>query len=141
MNMIAAKVPIGLSVLLTIAILSLTIIQIGGLGAAAASPVNHDISAGHVAALIISGTGSLNASGWAGAGIGGNRGNIGGNVENCGNVTINGGTVTASSHYGGAAIGGGEGGINGGGSIGGNGGTVTAVSKYVEYRPFSKQVR
>ena len=102
--------------------------------------------------LTINGTGTLNATGSSGAGIGGaavdgmrDGGNItinggtvfatgagwnsgigGGSGGNGGNITINGGIVTATGNNNGAGIGGGNNGNNGG-AITINGGTVTAT--------------
>lgn len=75
---------------------------------------------GDVRTLLISGTGSLTATGGSdGAGIGGGKNHL------AGSITINGGTITATGgSNGGAGIGGGTNG--GGGTIVINGGTIMA---------------
>ena len=76
------------------------------------------------AAVIIGGTGTLNAAGCydGGAGIGGGKGN---GIANAGNITINSGIINAAGGWEGAGIGGGDNG--GGGTITINGGIVNAT--------------
>ena len=92
----------------------------GGAGIGGYSTIMAGYTGGNGGNVTING-GTITATGYFGAGIGGGYGD--GNGGNGGNVTINGGSVTATSDFGGAGIGGGYG--NGNSGIGGNGGNVT----------------